>query len=227
VDPRVTFFPKRQVRLELSGWSPKMNNEGEKRIRLDFMLPLIDDARDGIIPAWVLPSLPSMEKEDSVQTETKLDITLEGITAEFFDTPKSPGRTLLLTAATFQDFHLRRVTRDKHTFLALTFTANVKRDWSQLRWCDKYEDCWVWSEFTPTDPAMPSKPVPGEQMTIADADKPEQTPEEAKANVESFLKKAQKDVKAQPIEEQAQELATVGKKDHPKRPRGFDPKGAA
>lgn len=232
-DPRITFFPKRKVRLELSGWSPKMNSEGEKRVRLDFMLPLIDEAREGVLPGWVLPSLPSMENEDSVQSEVKLDVTLEGVTAEFWDTPKSTGRTLLLTAATFSDFHLRRITRDKKTLLALTFTANVKRDWNQLRWCDKYEDCWVWSEFTPTDPEMPSKPVPGAQMTIADAAKteePEQAPAEAEANAEQFFKRGGKNnpAVAKAIEE-ANEANAVsiakGKDGEPRRPRGFDRKG--
>jgi hypothetical protein len=194
MDPRITFFPKRKVRVQLVNWYPKRNTEGEKRVRIDLMIPLLDEAMEGMQPAWILPSLQAMDSKDSAQSESKLDTTLEGVTLEAFDTPKSTGRTLLLTAATFQDFHLRRVTKDKQTFVALVFTANVKRDWNQLRWCDKYEECWFWCEFTPADPAMPSKPVPGAQMTIADAsskdvEKEDQTPEEAEANAEQFLNK--------------------------------------
>ena len=68
-------------------------------------------------------------------------------------------------------FFLTRTTRDGKTFIALVFNTNVKRDRETLLWADKYEKCHIWVEATPTSPNMPSKPVPGEQMTIADVEK--------------------------------------------------------
>lgn len=232
-DPRISFFPKRMVRLELTGWIPKMNREDEKRVRLDFTLPLINEARDQEMPFWMLPSLAAMEAPDSCQGKTKLEgVELEGVTIEFFDTPKSKTRTEMLTAVTLNDFFIENVTREKQTFPALTFSTNIARA-GMLPFCDKYEAKWLWAEFTPVKADEKTPPRPGIQMTIGDAkaaaanDAPEQTPEEARANAESFLKKAQADVAAQPIEEQQAELATAGKVETMKRPRGFDPKGAA
>jgi hypothetical protein len=168
-DPRASFFPKRRVRVELSDWKPKHNSEDEKRIRLDFMLPLIDENREGMMPSWAMEPLLSMEREDSKQTDAGLDVTLESVTVELFDTSKSPGRSMLLASATLQGFVIKRITRDKQTFPALLFNCNVKRDWNLLRWADKYECCYLWSEFTPTGPEKASVPAPGVQMTIGDA----------------------------------------------------------
>jgi hypothetical protein len=228
VDPRATFFPKRKVRVELSDWTKKRNSQDEKRVRLDFTIPLIDEARDGILPSWLMSPLASFESKDSVESKTKLEVELDGCTIELWDTPKSPSRQQLFAAAQLTDFYLIRETRDGSTVLSLIFTTNVKRTYDVLRWCDRYEQSYMWAEFTPASPEVPSKPVPGEQMTISDAERAEQTPEEAQANAESFLKKAQTDVASQPIEEQAAELASAGGKvTSMKRPRGFDPKGAA
>ena len=168
-DPRLTFFPKRQVRAYLKGWVPKNNAEGEKRIRLDFEIPMLDEARDGMIPGWIINELNAMEAEGSKGKDSDFDTVLEGITLDFFDTPNAPHRSLLLSAATLDGFFLTRTQRDGKTFIALAFNTNVKRDHSTLFWADKYEKCYLWVEATLSSPEMPSKPAPGEQMTIADA----------------------------------------------------------
>lgn len=170
-DPRLSFFPGRKVKAELTSWHPKMNAQGEKRVRLDLMIPLIDETRKGQVPGWLIYELDVMDRADSGVDKIVLgNITLEGVTMEFFDTVKSPERTQLIAAATLQDFTLERLTRDKQTFLALCFVANVKRS-NLLKWCDKYEACYVAASFTPADPAAPSKDAPGQQMTIGDAKK--------------------------------------------------------
>jgi hypothetical protein len=225
VDPRISFFPKRKVRLELTSWVPKLNTQGEKRVRIDFTLPLLDEARDQEMPFWMIPSLAAMEQPDSAQGKTKLeDVELEGITIELWDTPTSVTRAELLAAITLSDFYLERVTRDKQTFIALTFQTNIPRA-GMLKFVDKYETRYLWCEFTPADPAKATPPTPGVQMTIADvkssaANDVEQTPEEAQVNAENFLKK-------DGAEEPEAELATAGKPEQLKRPRGFSPKGAA
>jgi hypothetical protein len=232
VDPRITFFPKRKVRVELSDWAKKRNSQDEKRVRLDFTIPLLDDAREGVLPSWLMSPLASFESKDSVESKTKLEVELDGVSMELWDTPKSPGRSQLFAAAQLSDFYLVRETRDGSTVLSLIFTTNVKRTFDVLKWCDRYESSYMWVEFTPADPATATPPTPGVQMTIADvkssaANDVVQTPEEAQANAENFLKKEQEEVAAQPIEEQEAELATVGKPEKLKRPRGFSPKGAA
>lgn len=232
MDPRVTFFPKRKVRVELSDWTKKRNSQDEKRVRLDFTVPLIDDAREGVLPSWLMSPLASFESKDSVESKTKLEVELDGVTLELWDTPKSPARSQLFAAAQLSDFYLVRGTRDGSTVLSLIFTTNVKRTFDVLKWCDRYESSYMWVEFTPASPEVPSKPVPGEQMTIADADKPEQTPAEAIENLNNFVGRGQKAQAA--VDEAIKEAneantASIAKGDKaaPKRPRGFDPKGAA
>lgn len=199
-DPRITFFPKRRVRVELTDWAPKRNTQGEKRVRLDFTIPLIDEARNGEIPAWLLRPLDAMEVPESVQNKTKLEVELDGVTIELFDTPKAARRTELFTAATLTDFFLVQVTRDKQSYPALTFCVNVPRA-GLLEFCDKYEECWLWTTFTPVDASKISPPAPGHQMTIADAAKPDaksaaagdsQSVEDARANSEAFFGRARR-----------------------------------
>jgi hypothetical protein len=226
-DPRITFFPDRLVRVELTDWAPKKNTEGEKRVRLDFTLPLIDEARDRTMPAWILQPLAAMEAPESVQGKTKLEnVVLEGVTVELWDTPKSRSRTQTLAAATLSDFYLVKITRDKQTYPALQFCMNVART-GMLPFCDRYEDSWLWAGFTPVDPIGVTPPAPGVQMTIGDAKaqaandvENEQTPEEATNNLQAFRDKAIKESN----EANAVSIAQGGK---PMRPRGFDPKGAA
>lgn len=171
-DLRATFFPKKRIRVELSGWTPKKNAQGEKRLRLDFTIPLTDKTRDGVLPSWLIHELAAFERDESHQTNTKFDVELEGVTMELFELPKAAADKLeLLTSTTLSDFVLVRVTRDKSTFPALTFCINVKRTWGLMRFADKYEGCYLWSDFTPADPEIPSKPTAA-QMTIGDATRP-------------------------------------------------------
>ncbi len=209
-DPRITFFPKRRVRVELTDWAPKRNAQGEKRVRLDFTIPLLNEAREGEIPAWLLHPLDTMELPDSVQKKTKLEVELEGVTLELWDTPKSAKRAKLLTAATLSDFYLVEVTRDKETCPALTFCTNVPRT-DMLEFCDRYEGCWLWSNFTPVDASKISPPVPGAQMTIADgkaaAAGAGQSEGEAQANAEAFLRGSGGTVKNDPMPHKDPEAA--------------------
>lgn len=206
-DPRATFFPKKKIRLELSGWVPKHNSQDEKRARIDFMIPLIDETREGSMPEWAYQEILLLEREGSAADAIPLHITLEGVTLEFWATPTSTGREQLLTAATLDNFVLCRVTRDKQTFLALKCSTNVKRNWSLLRWLDKYECCYMWAEFTPTDPAQPTKAEhDGAQMTIADAAQSEeaaeeQRVEESQENIGGFFKKDEPEP-AEPVAEE-------------------------
>ena len=78
-DPRDSFFPKRRIRVELTDWRPKRSTQGEKRLRLDFTLPLIDKNRDGLLPEWLISPLSSMEMAGSVEDKVHLgNLLLEG-----------------------------------------------------------------------------------------------------------------------------------------------------
>jgi hypothetical protein len=205
VDPRVTFFPQRKIRVQLEDWGRKKNSEDEKRLRLDFVIPLVDEARDGVIPGWIIDPLNAMENPASKQKDAHFDTVLDSVTLEFWDTPTSPKRTLLLTAATLNAFSLKRTEIDGRTYWALHFSVNYIRHVC-LNWADKYEDCWVWMEATISGAAdVPSKPVPGEQMTIADAgatepddegeheSEAEEVAEQSEQNIREFFAKDDSD----------------------------------
>jgi hypothetical protein len=205
VDPRVTFFPQRKIRVQLEDWGRKKNSEDEKRLRLDFVIPLVDEARDGVIPGWIIDPLNAMENPASKQKDAHFDTVLDSVTLEFWDTPTSPKRTLLLTAATLNAFSLKRTEIDGRTYRALHFSVNYIRHVC-LNWADKYEDCWVWMEATISGAAdVPSKPVPGEQMTIADAgatgpddeeeeeSEAEEVAEQSEQNIREFFAKDDSD----------------------------------
>jgi hypothetical protein len=138
-----------------------------------------------------------------------------------------PARQQFFAAAQLTDFYLVRETRDGSTVLSLIFTTNVKRTFDVLKWCDRYEASYMWAEFTAASPEVPSKPVPGEQMTIADADTPEQTPEQAAENLKKFKGGRAKDEIDKAIQEANEANAKSIEKGEKteaagaRRPRGF------
>jgi hypothetical protein len=100
---------------------------------------------------------------------------------------------MLLASCTLQDFSLKQITRDKQTYPALLFNTNIKRDWKLLTFLDKHEDCFVWIEFTPTEPQLPEVPTQTAQMKLGEEPQEEATEEdqqaESVANVGAFFGK--------------------------------------
>lgn len=158
------FFPGAKRRAMLEAWTPLMNAQDEKRVRFDFAMPLTGETFNGM-PAFVGSAFESMNKEDSVEKKSTLDIELEGITIEMFATDKSPRRHNMLTAATLRSFSLER---DGEGMVHLHFSTTVKRDEDLAVWAHKYEGATMWIEFTATQPSL-SAPANGNgQMKLGE-----------------------------------------------------------
>ncbi|MGH9522217.1 MAG: hypothetical protein ACRD3E_06770, partial [Terriglobales bacterium] len=63
------FFPGSKRKLTLDGWTPLMNGQDEKRVRLDYAMPLTGETFVGM-PAFIGSAFESMNKENSVEKKS-------------------------------------------------------------------------------------------------------------------------------------------------------------
>lgn len=165
--PQPAFFPGSKRKLVLEDWAPKMNNESEKRIRLDFAMQLTGENVVGM-PSCIGQPFESMSKEDSADSKTILSTELEGITIEFWATETSKQRALLLTACTLRSFYL---TRDEDSTVSLRFNTTVPRDQVVVLWAHDNQGSTMWAGFTATQPSLKA-PAPEKQMKLGEKSEP-------------------------------------------------------
>jgi hypothetical protein len=191
--PQPSFFPNAKRRITLDGWTPLMNSQDEKRVRFDFDMPLTGESFLGM-PGFIGGAFESMNKEDSVEKKSTLELELEGITVEFFATDKSPRRHNMLTATTLRSFYLER---DGEGLVHLHFSITVRRDEDLVIWAHKYEGATMWIEFTATQPSLVA-PKDEKQMKLGDKpevddDTTKQSKEAKKAVDEIHVPRARKE----------------------------------
>ena len=176
------FFPNLRRRVELEDWAPLMNEQGEKRIRLDLLMPLTGEAIVGM-PHFVAPAWEKMEAQDSAIKDVPFVTEIEGVTVEAFATDssapmelewgvgldeaqeqeKEKRRKLLLTSSTLRNFKLVRVTREKQKIVGLRFSILTKNDTYLVLWAYKYHGSTFWCQFTETQPEIKA---PEAQMNL-------------------------------------------------------------
>jgi hypothetical protein len=154
------FFPRQRRRTTLKDWSPKHNNEDEKRIRLNFLIVLSGNITG--IPDFVNDGFVAIEKEGARIGKVCFETELEGVTLDIYETPEANKKTLLLPAATLRQFTLLR--KDEKTVLA--FNTTVPRSKDLLHFADKYEDCDMFIAFDATQAKL---------VFTSDEDDPNQT----------------------------------------------------
>lgn len=182
-----TFFPGARRRVELEDWRPLMNEQGDRRIRLDLLMPLTGQAILGM-PTFVSAAYERMDVEDSAIKDVDLFTELEGITVEGYATDQSKPlelewgvgldeaeaqakeakRKLLLTGCTLRSFKLVRVTRDKMAIVALRLSVSTKSDVALVIWAHRYHGATFWAEFTATQGEIGDKPSEEAQMELGD-----------------------------------------------------------
>jgi hypothetical protein len=155
------FFPRQRRRATLKDWSPKRNNEHEKRVLINFTIPLTGESLVGI-PDFVNDAFVAIEKQGNPIEGITLETEIEGVTLEFFDTPEAKRRCYMLTAATLRKFTLHR--KDEQT--VLSFNTTIPRPIEIYEWLDKYEGCDVFISFDATQASLVFK---------SDEDDPNQT----------------------------------------------------
>lgn len=169
------FFPGAKRRVNLESWVPLMNSQDEKRVRFDFDMPLTGESFDGM-PAFAGSAFESMNKENSVEKKSTLDIELEGIAIEFFATDSSKRRHNMLTSATLRSFYLER---DGEGVVHLHFSTTVRRDEELSIWAHKYEGATMWLEFTATQPSLVA-PKNDNQMKLGEQPEEDEEPRQSK-----------------------------------------------
>lgn len=169
-DSRRDFFPKHRRKLELDDWKPLRNAQGEKRIRLDFLMPLTGQ-QIVAMPAFVSSVYERVDVENSPVKDVDLMTELEGMTLEAYETESSKPmeyqwglgldeakaaeaerrRKLLLTNCELRNFKLVRITRDKQAIVALSFSCTTRSDSFLAVWAERYNGATFWAEFTASE----------------------------------------------------------------------------
>lgn len=206
--PQPQFFPGSKRKIVLEGWTPLMNAQDEKRVRFDFDMPLTGETFTGM-PAFVGSAFESMNKEDSVEKNSTLEIELEGITIEAFATETSARRHNLLTATTLRKFYLER---DGEGMVHLHFSTTVRRDEELVSWAHKYEGATMWLRFEATQPSLTAPAKDEKQMKLGEAKQDTPADDAPKQSAE-----AKRAVDSMPVSKAKRE--EIAKKEG--KPRGF------
>jgi hypothetical protein len=183
------FFPGSRRKIELLDWRPLLNEQSEKRLRLDFLMFLTGQPPIGI-PKFVAPSYEVMDKEGSAAKDTDLLVELEGVTVQAYSTESTEhpivietlglnlqdqekqlgaGR-VMVTGATLRNFKLVRETRDKLALVCLKFSVTLKAEAGLVLWAYTYHGATFWAQFTETQPTIAKKKAAEEgtvQMKLA------------------------------------------------------------
>jgi hypothetical protein len=204
-----TFFPNTRRKLELASWQPLMDENGDKRIRLDLLLILTGQNGLGL-PEWLTPAYEKMDTEGSTIKEVPFTNKLEGMTFEAFSTDKGNypieteahgleisqeelgRRHVLLTGCTLRGFKLVRVSRNKQTLVCVEFSTTAKTDAAIALWAYKYHGGTFWGLFTMPEPAITNEsPIKGRQnqMDLGEATVTEATPVMTLEEVELDLRR--------------------------------------
>lgn len=163
--PRNNFFAGTKRELTIDKWSPKHNGESEKRVLIDFELPLTGQQVIGH-PQFIADSFASMEKEESVEQNIKLAMLLEGMSIEFYDTPGSKDECQVLHSTTLQSFEMARVADGESHITVLRFSATVVRTVAILKFLHTYERKTLFAMFEATQGYIPAKET--DQMNLGE-----------------------------------------------------------
>jgi hypothetical protein len=159
------FFAGQKRKLKLDKWSPKHNNEGEKRALIQFGMPLTGQPAIGH-PEFIKATFATMEKEKSAEQLVKLLGSVENCTIEFYDLEENPDPTFTVNGATLDGFEMEKIPEGETVITVLRFDSTVPRNLKLLEFLHKYERKDLWAMFTPTQEAIEGGS--GKQMRLAD-----------------------------------------------------------
>lgn len=167
--PRNNFFSGMKRKLIIDKWSPKLNGESEKRVLIEFELPLTGEQVTGH-PQFIRDSFTSMEKEESVEKNIELAMQLDGMSISFYDTLDSKNECQELHSATLQSFEMFRKADGESHITVLRFSATLVRTVAILKWLHTYERKTVFAMFEPTQGFIETKD--SDQMKLGEDKNP-------------------------------------------------------
>jgi len=194
------FFPGRRRKIELDDWVPLRNEQDEKRIRFDLLMPLTGQSYVQM-PGFITPSYEQMEIEGSAIKDSDLLTIIDEVTLEFYATDASgplevewgvgldeaeaqareQKRKLLLTHCTLRNFKLIRIKRGEDSIVALKFSLTTRSTAGLAAWAHNYNGKTMWGEFS-IDPSPGQSKIDDTQAKIPLAGAeltPEKTPDPA------------------------------------------------
>jgi hypothetical protein len=161
------FFPGARRKIELVDWSPLRNEQDEKRIRFDLMMPLTGQSYVAM-PTFVSRAYEEMEREGSAVKDSDLITTIDDVTLELYATDQSGPlevdwgigldeaeqeardrkRKVLLTRCALRNFKLVRIAREKTMLVGLKFSITTRSTRGIAAWAHDYNGKIMWGEFS-------------------------------------------------------------------------------
>jgi hypothetical protein len=161
------FFQGQRRKLEIADWQPLRNEQDEKRIRFDLLMPLTGQPYLAM-PTFLAPAYEQMEVETSAIKDTDILTQIEDVTLELYATDQSGPlevdwgigldeaeaesrdrkRKLLLTRCTLRNFKLVRVKRGEDQVVAVKFSVTTRSTRGLAAWAHDYNGKTLWCEFS-------------------------------------------------------------------------------
>lgn len=177
------FFPNRRRELQLTDVYPKLNSESEKRLLLEFKMPLTTDNLMGA-PRQVQAAFEAIAKLDNGIPQAPIETEFEGVGGEFFGVPDQREPASLVVAATFRKLEVKR---EESGDVVLTFNTTVPWATKLWSWAGENLGATMFAEFHVTQPMLPMKQessdgipdLPVEQKAAVEEIEPDKKPEAA------------------------------------------------
>ncbi len=161
------FFPNQRRKLEIDDWCPLRNEQDEKRIRFDLLMPLTAQPYVAM-PTFLSPTYERMEVEGSAIKDVDLFTQIDDVTLELYATDQSGPlevewgvgldeaetevanrkRKLLLTRCTLRNFKLIRAKRGEDQIVAVKFSVTTRSTRGLAAWAHDYNGKTLWAEFS-------------------------------------------------------------------------------
>lgn len=181
------FFPGQRRKIELDDFVPLRNEQDEKRIRFDFLMPITGQSYVAM-PQFVSPAYEEMEREGSAIKDSDLLTIVDDVTLELYATDQSGPlevewgigldeaeqdardrkRKLLLTRCTLRNFKLLRIKRGEDSVVALKFSVTTRSTRGLAAWAHDYNGKTMWGEFS-IDPSPGQTEIAAKQLPLTES----------------------------------------------------------
>jgi hypothetical protein len=167
-----TFFPGARKKLLVQGISLLQSSEGEKRIRMELVMPFGDGALVGT-PTWIGEAYDHLSKADTVERFTKFEMDLEGMSLLVFSTEDQEKPMQTLVNVQLSDFTMVRKKQgedeDELTDVTLKFVAKVPSNPKLWAWVYPYHRGSIFVRHENTQADLPIEEAkPDTQMKLGD-----------------------------------------------------------